>query len=101
MDIANWLVKLYLSEHFLQTAFISIVFSASIAHFADRAMGKSSFGLLVNTAVVLAAIVIGVDDLELLEAFEDARDTAEFRAAQIADDGGRISLADLRDELGE
>ncbi len=49
----------------------------------------------------LAAIVIGVDDLELLEAFEDARDTAEFRAAQIADDGGRISLADLRDELGE
>ena len=47
----------------------------------------------------LAAVVISVEDLELLEALEDARDAAEFRAAQAADDGTRVSLAELRDEL--
>lgn len=46
----------------------------------------------------LAAVVISVEDLELLEALEDARDAAEFRAAKDADDGARVSLAELRDE---
>lgn len=47
----------------------------------------------------LAAVVISVEDLELLEALEDARDAAEFRAAKDADDGARVSLAELRDEF--
>lgn len=47
----------------------------------------------------LTAVVIGVDDLELLEELEAARDAAEFGAAKAADDGGRVSLDDLRTEL--
>ncbi|QEO10515.1 type II toxin-antitoxin system prevent-host-death family antitoxin [Protaetiibacter larvae] len=47
----------------------------------------------------LAAVVIGVEDLELLESLEDARDAAEFRAAREADDGVRVSLDELRGEL--
>jgi prevent-host-death family protein len=49
----------------------------------------------------LAAVVIGIDDLELLEQLEDERDAAEFAAAKAEDDDGRISLSDLRAELGE
>ena len=45
------------------------------------------------------AAVIGIDDLEALEAFETARDRAEFEAAKRADDGGRVPLAELRNEL--
>lgn len=56
MDIANWLVKLYLSEHFLQTAFIAIVFAAAIGHCVDRLMERASFGVVVNTLIVLLAI---------------------------------------------
>jgi prevent-host-death family protein len=47
----------------------------------------------------LAAVVIGVDDLEALEAFEMARDVEELRKAKAADDGERVSLSELRDEL--
>lgn len=47
----------------------------------------------------LAAVVISVDDLELLEELEAARDAAEFTAAKAADDGGRVSLDELRAEL--
>lgn len=47
----------------------------------------------------IAAVTIGVDDLELLEGLEEVRDAAEFRAAQAADDGGRTSLGDLHEEL--
>jgi prevent-host-death family protein len=46
----------------------------------------------------LAAVVISVDDLELLEELEAARDAAEFRAAKADDDGGRITLDELRAE---
>ncbi len=56
MDIANWLVKLYLSEHFLQTAFIAVVFAAAIGHCVDRLMERASFGVVVNTLIVLLAI---------------------------------------------
>ncbi|MFJ2368250.1 type II toxin-antitoxin system prevent-host-death family antitoxin [Microbacterium sp. NPDC087665] len=47
----------------------------------------------------LTAVVISVEDLELLEELEAARDSAEFRAAKAADDGERITLDDLRAEL--
>lgn len=47
----------------------------------------------------LAAVVISVEDLELLESFEAARDEAEFRAARAEDDGTRVSLVELRAEL--
>lgn len=47
----------------------------------------------------LSAVVISVEDLELLEAFEDARDAAELRSARAADDGGRVSLDELLDEI--
>jgi hypothetical protein len=45
--------------------------------------------------------VVGLEDLKALEAFETARDVAELRAAKAADDGGRVSPAELVDELGE
>ena len=48
----------------------------------------------------LAAVVIGLEDLEALEAFELARDVEAYREAEAQDDGGRISSADLRAELG-
>lgn len=44
----------------------------------------------------LAAVVIGVADLEELEAFEMAQDVALYREAKAADDGGRVSLDELR-----
>ncbi len=47
----------------------------------------------------LAAVVISTDDLELLEALEDARDAADLHDARAADDGGRVSLDELRREL--
>lgn len=47
----------------------------------------------------LAAVVVGVKDLEALEAFEMAQDLAAYDAAKAADDGERISIADLRREI--
>ncbi|MBO9626424.1 MAG: type II toxin-antitoxin system prevent-host-death family antitoxin [Microbacterium sp.] len=47
----------------------------------------------------LTAVVISVDDLELLEELEAARDTADFAAARAADDGRRVPLTDLRAEI--
>ena len=47
----------------------------------------------------LTAVVISVDDLELLEQLEAARDASEFAAAKVADDGERVSLEDLRAEV--
>ena len=47
----------------------------------------------------LTAVVISVDDLELLEELEAARDVAEFRAAKAADDGERVTLDELRAEV--
>lgn len=65
-------------------------------------VGRVSYGrerVGVTRHGKLAAVVIGIDDLELLEALEDARDAAELRAAHAADDGGRVPLAELRSEL--
>ncbi|MCK8478414.1 MULTISPECIES: type II toxin-antitoxin system prevent-host-death family antitoxin [Microbacterium] len=47
----------------------------------------------------LTAVVISVDDLELLEELEAARDAAEFAAARTADDGQRVTLDELRSEV--
>ncbi|MCM3778517.1 type II toxin-antitoxin system prevent-host-death family antitoxin [Microbacterium hydrocarbonoxydans] len=47
----------------------------------------------------LTAVVISVADLELLEELEAARDAAEFAAAREADDGGRVSLDELRADV--
>lgn len=47
----------------------------------------------------LAAVVISVEDFEMLEQLEQARDAAEFAAARAADDGGRVSLDALRAEV--
>ncbi|MFJ4223596.1 type II toxin-antitoxin system Phd/YefM family antitoxin [Microbacterium sp. NPDC089695] len=47
----------------------------------------------------LTAVVISVDDLELLEELEAARDSAEFAAARAADDGTRVSLDELRADV--
>lgn len=62
------------------------------------AFGHERIGLTRNGK--LAAVVIGVEDLELLEQLEDAQDLAAYRAANVEDDGSRISLTELRDELG-
>jgi hypothetical protein len=48
----------------------------------------------------LAAVVIGVEDLEALEEFEMAQDLAAYREAKAADDGGRVTLDELRRGLG-
>ncbi|MDO4716659.1 MAG: type II toxin-antitoxin system prevent-host-death family antitoxin [Propionibacteriaceae bacterium] len=48
----------------------------------------------------LAAVVIGVADLEALEEFEMIEDVAAYRAAIASDDGQRMSLDQLRSELG-
>ncbi|MGL5828714.1 MAG: type II toxin-antitoxin system Phd/YefM family antitoxin [Angustibacter sp.] len=49
----------------------------------------------------LAAVVIGVEDLEALEEFEMAQDVAAYEKAKAEDDGQRVSLEQLRAELGE
>jgi prevent-host-death family protein len=49
----------------------------------------------------LSAVVVGVDDFELFEQLEMARDVAAYREAKSQDDGTRISLAELRGEIGE
>ena len=63
------------------------------------AYGHERIGVTKNGK--LAAVVIGVEDLELLEQFENARDLAEYRAAKSADDGRRISIDELFTELAE
>ncbi len=47
----------------------------------------------------LAAVVVSVDDLEALEAFEMAEDVAAYREAKAQDDGSRVSLDALRADL--
>ncbi|MGH8905032.1 MAG: prevent-host-death family protein [Egibacteraceae bacterium] len=44
--------------------------------------------------------VIPVEDLELLEAFEDARDAADLARARAEDDGEWISHEELKAQLG-
>ncbi|SHJ81337.1 prevent-host-death family protein [Tessaracoccus bendigoensis DSM 12906] len=47
----------------------------------------------------LAAVVVGVADLEALEEFEMAQDVAAYREAVAGDDGQRVSLDELRADL--
>ena len=47
----------------------------------------------------LTAVVVGVADLEALEEFEMAQDVTAYREAKGADDGGRVSLGELRADL--
>jgi prevent-host-death family protein len=49
----------------------------------------------------LAAVMIGVDDLEALEELEMDQDVAAYRQAKAEDDGQRVTLDELRAELGE
>ena len=70
-------------------------------HLAD-VVGRVSYGaerVGVTRHGRLAAVVIGVDDAELLERLEAERDAVEFAAAKAADDGTRVTLAALREEL--
>jgi len=65
-------------------------------------VGRVSFGherVGVTKNGKLAAVLIGVEDLELLEALENARDLAEYRGAKAADDGRRVSVDELVTEL--
>ncbi|GAA4811747.1 hypothetical protein GCM10023353_15440 [Tomitella cavernea] len=47
----------------------------------------------------LAAVVVGVADAEALEAYEAEQDRAAYREAMADDDGERVSIEDLFDEL--
>ena len=66
------------------------------------AVGRASYGherVQITKNGKPAAVLIGPDDFELLEQLEMFRDVAEYRAAKSADDGGRVSLSELRAEL--
>lgn len=47
----------------------------------------------------LAAVLVSVSDLEALEAFEMRQDLAAYAEAKRDDDGGRVSLDELRRDL--
>ncbi|MFN8097369.1 MAG: type II toxin-antitoxin system prevent-host-death family antitoxin [Dermatophilaceae bacterium] len=49
----------------------------------------------------VTAVLIGVADLERLEAFEDADDLAAYRRAKADDDGIRVGLDELLAEVNE
>lgn len=48
----------------------------------------------------LAAVVVSVSDLEALEELEMREDVKAFREAKAADTGERVSLDELRSQLG-
>jgi prevent-host-death family protein len=48
----------------------------------------------------LAAVVISVADLKALEAFEMAQDVSAYREAKATDDGTRVTIDELRADLG-
>ncbi|WP_427019040.1 type II toxin-antitoxin system prevent-host-death family antitoxin [Pseudarthrobacter sp. P1] len=67
------------------------------------AVGRASYGherVQITKNGKPAAVLIGPEDLELLEQLEMMRDVAEYRAAKAEDDGGRVSLDELRAEPG-
>ncbi|PWJ49585.1 prevent-host-death family protein [Quadrisphaera granulorum] len=71
------------------------------AQLAD-VLGRAGYGgqrIGITRNGKLAAVVISVEDLEALEAFELAQDTAAYRAAKANDDGTRVSLEELRAEI--
>ena len=97
MDIANWLVQLYLSEHFLQTTFTVLVFSTAVGHLFDRAMGSMSFGIVINSAAVLLAIIasMSIEQRHIVALLPDNAMRISIVAATIAT-GMLIMVASLR-----
>ncbi len=70
-------------------------------HLAD-VLGRAMYGgerVGVTRNGKLAAVVVSVADLEALEAFEMAQDVEAYRNAEAEDDGGRVSLDELRSGL--
>ena len=66
-------------------------------------IGRTSYGhqrVGITRNGKLSAVVIGVEDFELLEQLEMAQDVAAYRDAKSEDDGTRISLAELRSDIG-
>jgi len=45
------------------------------------------------------AVLLSVEDFEALEAMEDAADVRAYDEAKAADDGERVTLDDLREDL--
>lgn len=72
------------------------------SHLSD-VLGRAMYGherIGVTRNGKLAAVVVSVEDLQALEAFEMAQDVAAYRAARAEDDGSRVSLDELRGDLG-
>lgn len=62
-------------------------------------LGRTMYGgerIGVTRNGKLAAIVVSVADVEALEEFEMHHDVAAYREAKAADDGGRVSMEELR-----
>lgn len=65
-------------------------------------LGRAGYGgerIGVTRNGKLAAVVIGVADLEALEEFEMAQDVAAYEAAKAEDDGTRVGIHELRRDL--
>ncbi|PKQ26576.1 MAG: antitoxin PHD [Actinobacteria bacterium HGW-Actinobacteria-4] len=73
-------------------------FRIELADVVNR-VGYSHQRVAITRHGKVAAVLIGPDDLALLEQLEMARDVEEYRAAKAADDGDRIPLEDLEKEL--
>lgn len=72
------------------------------SHLSD-VLGRAMYGherIGVTRHGKLAAVLVSVEDLQALEAFEMAQDVAAYRAAKAEDDGTRVSLDELRGDLG-
>ena len=68
----------------------------------SEVLGRTMYGgerIGVTRNGKLAAVVVSIADLEALEAFEMAQDVAAYRDAKAQDDGGRVSLDELRRDL--
>lgn len=62
-------------------------------------LGRAQYGgerIGVTRNGKLAAVVVSAADLEALEASEMAQDLAAYRQAKADDEGGRVSLDELR-----
>lgn len=79
----------------LTTEISTRVLRAQLSDVLGRAMYASErIGITRNGK--LAAVVVSAADLEALEAFEMAQDVAAYREAKAADDGGRVTLDEVR-----
>lgn len=86
------------SMHIMDTLDASIT-TRELREGLSDAIGRAAYAgerIGVTKHGKLTAVLIGVEDLELLEQLEEARDVLEFRAAKEADDGTRIPFAELK-----